>query len=124
MGYYNPKILIFVTVLTAAGVASIAPITGFMNARFQFVLYNSQYVDQETTTAGRNESVWQWLIVIFLTGVFVAIERIGMGIAGENLTFLVRRKLIRALLYKQLSWYDSETRAPGILCTNFAEDIS
>jgi len=58
-----------------------------------------------------------------LTGVFVAIERIGMGVAGENLTFSVRKELIRALLYKQLSWYDSESRAPGILCTNFAEDI-
>lgn len=47
-----------------------------------------------------------------------------MGIAGENLTFNVRKALIRSVLYKQLSWFDDEKRAPGVLLTNFAEDIS
>jgi ABC-type multidrug transport system fused ATPase/permease subunit len=40
------------------------------------------------------------------------------------LTFNVRKALIRSVLYKQLSWFDDERRAPGVLLTNFAEDIT
>ncbi len=60
----------------------------------------------------------------FLIGIFNAIERISIGVAGENLTFNVRCELVREILYKQLSWFDREERAPGVLTSILSEDIS
>jgi ABC-type multidrug transport system fused ATPase/permease subunit len=46
-----------------------------------------------------------------------------LGVAGENLTFNVRKDLIRGVIFKQLSWFDSEARAPGALTNVMSEDI-
>jgi ABC-type multidrug transport system fused ATPase/permease subunit len=46
------------------------------------------------------------------------------GIAGEHLTTNVRKELMEGIIYKQLSWFDSETKAPGMLTNIMAEDMS
>jgi ABC-type multidrug transport system fused ATPase/permease subunit len=46
------------------------------------------------------------------------------AITGENLTYNVRRDLIRGILFKQVSWFDRENRAPGILTSVLSEDVS
>lgn len=43
---------------------------------------------------------------------------------GENLTLKLRRKLFKGILYKQVSWFDNKNRAPGILTSVLAEDIT
>lgn len=43
---------------------------------------------------------------------------------GERLTANVRKSLIRAVMYKQLCWFDDERRAPGVLSSYFSEDIA
>ncbi len=46
------------------------------------------------------------------------------GITGENLTYNVRRDLLRGILFKQVQWFDREDRAPGILTNVLSEDVS
>jgi hypothetical protein len=46
-----------------------------------------------------------------------------IGVLGENLTFGVRKDLIRGILYKQLVWFDREKRAPGVLTSVMSEDV-
>jgi ABC-type multidrug transport system fused ATPase/permease subunit len=46
------------------------------------------------------------------------------SVAGENLTFDVRSRLYKSLIYKQVSWFDRKEKAPGILTSIFSEDIS
>ena len=43
---------------------------------------------------------------------------------GEKLTFEIRKELMRGVVFKQLSWFDNENRAPGILTNVFSEDVS
>jgi len=68
-----------------------------------------------------------WLLdfdLILLLCAFNSTERICLGVTGENLTFNVRKELVRGILYKQLSWFDREERAPGVLTNVLSEDIS
>ena len=39
------------------------------------------------------------------------------------MTLYLRHKLIESILHKQLSWFDREDRAPGILTNIIASDI-
>ncbi len=80
--------------------------------------FNPDFVKQ------RNEWLIYWCILCAVIGTFNAIERILIGVCGENLTFNVRGQLIRGIMYKQLSWFDQESRAPGVLTGVLAEDIS
>ena len=51
-------------------------------------------------------------------------ERSLFGVMGESLTFRVRKELIRGVIFKQLSWFDRESHAPGVLTNVFSEDVS
>lgn len=46
------------------------------------------------------------------------------GYIGENLTYYVRNKLFSGIIYKQVSWFDSKDRAPGILSNVLSEDVT
>lgn len=124
MSYYSPKVLMVVTFFTAFGVAAAFPLIGWFSARMQFVLYNYQYVDEDTYNENRAAAIWQWVLLTFVISCLIGIERISIGVAGENLTLAVRKLLLRSIIYKQLCWFDNESRAPGVLLTNFAEDIT
>ena len=43
---------------------------------------------------------------------------------GENLSYVLRIELIKGVVYKQISWFDREDRAPGILTGVFSENIT
>jgi ABC-type bacteriocin/lantibiotic exporter with double-glycine peptidase domain len=72
----------------------------------------------------RDNWIVYWILVILGISFFNGLERIMIGICGENLTFNVRKDLVRGILYKQLSWFDREERAPGVLTGILSEDIS
>ena len=40
------------------------------------------------------------------------------------MTFTLRVKLFRALMHKNIGWYDNKARAPGVLTNVITEDIS
>ena len=64
------------------------------------------------------------MIIVFCLGLVCGIERSLFGVLGETLTLNVRKDLIRGIIYKQLSWFDQEKRAPGVLTNIFSEDVS
>jgi ATP-binding cassette subfamily B (MDR/TAP) protein 1 len=72
----------------------------------------------------RNEWLIYWVILCCIIGIFNGLERTLIGVCGENLTYSVRLELIRSIMYKQLSWFDHESRAPGVLTGILSEDIS
>jgi len=64
-----------------------------------------------------------WLLVLFI-GLLNGLEKLAYGVAGEHLTHNVRKELLKGIIYKQISWFDSEKKAPGVLTNVMAEDIS
>jgi len=65
-----------------------------------------------------------WAILCASLGAIAATEKALFGVSGETLTAGVRKSLIRAVMYKQLSWFDDERRAPGVLSSYFSEDVA
>ena len=43
---------------------------------------------------------------------------------GEKLTLTLRIKIIEEILHKQISWFDREDRAPGIITNIIASNIA
>ena len=72
----------------------------------------------------RDQWIGYWIGIVCIVAIFTAIERSSIGVAGENLTLDVRKDLVSAILHKQLSWFDRESRAPGVLTKVLSEDIS
>lgn len=46
------------------------------------------------------------------------------GLTGEGLTTNVRIDLVKGIIYKQLCWFDSESKAPGVLTNVLSEDVT
>lgn len=65
-----------------------------------------------------------YLFFVLGFGFFKGSEQAMYGMAGEHLTTNVRKELMEGIIYKQLSWFDSETKAPGMLTNIMAEDMS
>lgn len=65
-----------------------------------------------------------WLLLCIAIGLMSGTERSLFGVMGESLTFRVRKELIRGVIFKQLSWFDRESHAPGVLTNVFSEDVS
>lgn len=60
----------------------------------------------------------------FLSMVISGAERSLFGVMGERLSYTLRLDLLEGVLYKQISWFDREERAPGILTNIMAENIT
>jgi len=46
------------------------------------------------------------------------------GFMGEKLTYFLRITIIEEILHKQISWFDREDRAPGILTNIISAEIA
>lgn len=121
LSYYNPKMFAVLTFLTAVINSGNFPILGLVVSKFQFILFKADY--DPNFVEDRNNWLVYWVLIICVIGVFSAAERMMLGVAGENLTNSVRKDLLRGIIYKQLSWFDSEKRAPGVLTNLMSEDI-
>ena len=44
-------------------------------------------------------------------------------VMGEAMTYKVRVELIRAIFHKQISWFDRESHAPGVITSVTSENI-
>ena len=42
---------------------------------------------------------------------------------GEAMTYKVRIELVRAILHKQISWFDRESHAPGVITSVTSENV-
>lgn len=120
--YYHPKIFAVLMCITAAINALAFPALGFIVAKVQMVLIQSPY--DPDWQSKRDELCIYWLFLCMLLGSFAGLEKAMFAITGENLTYNVRRDLMRGILYKQVEWFDRKERAPGILTNVLSEDVS
>lgn len=74
--------------------------------------------------ADRNDLTLKWGLVCLMIGALLSSEKMMFGITGENLTASVRVDLMKGMLFKQLCWFDSEKRAPGILTSIMSENVT
>lgn len=80
--------------------------------------YNPEWKDELNTL------LYYMLGLCFSLGGIAGIEKYMFSVTGENLTYNVRRELLRGIIYKQVQWFDRENRAPGILTNILSEDVS
>lgn len=80
-------------------------------------LYNPNY--------GKDRDYWcgMFLLLIVGIGIFSFLQKYVFMYVGENLTFEIRFKLFKGIIYKNISWFDNKNRAPGILSSVLSEDI-
>ena len=68
-----------------------------------------------------------WILFTLLLGVgaFIATYtyKVMFGVIGENLTYGVRQKLFRSLIYKHVGWFDVKKHSTGTLTTLLSEDV-
>jgi ATP-binding cassette, subfamily B (MDR/TAP), member 1 len=79
---------------------------------------NPDSVDQ------RNKWFLFFLFLCIIIGCIIGAEKLAFGVSGENLTSRVRKLLFRGIIYKQVSWFDDEQKAPGVLTTVLSEDVA
>lgn len=121
MSYYRPVILVVVMTIMA-GIYSLAfPALGLISAKYQYIMIENQFHDVRS-----KRDIWSlyWLLLCIGIGLMSATERSIFGVMGESLTYRVRKDLVRGVIYKQLSWFDRESHAPGVLTNVFSEDVS
>lgn len=58
--------------------------------------------------------------LIFIGGA----EKSLFGIMGEKMTAQLQIKLVEEIMHKQISWFDREDRAPGIITSVISSDIT
>ena len=62
-----------------------------------------------------------WIFALFF---IVVIEKGLFGAMGEKLTLNLRMLLVEEIMHKQISWFDNENRAPGIITNVIASNIA
>jgi ATP-binding cassette subfamily B (MDR/TAP) protein 1 len=72
----------------------------------------------------RNKWFLGFIFLCIAIGILVFLEKLMYGVSGENLTNRVRQLLFRGIIYKQVSWFDDEKKAPGVLTTVLSEDVA
>ena len=110
--------MIFLAFLSSTGL----PGVGFFIIKTQFVLY------QRATNDNWEADTGYWLawyagwifMIIFVVGAVKSL----FGYMGEKLTYQIRIKIVEEILHKQISWFDREDRAPGILTHIISADIT
>ena len=109
-------------VLLSAANAFAMPGVGFFVIRLQFTFYKAQN-NEDWETEARN---WIFAMVcwIFLLFTVKTFQRAIFGAMGEKLTLTLRIKIIEEILHKQISWFDREDRAPGIITNIIASNVA
>ena len=109
-------------VLESATNAFAMPGVGFFVIKLQFVFYRAQN-GEEWEEDARNWMLTMFGWIFFLFSV-KASQRAIFGAMGEKLTLTLRIKIIEEILHKQISWFDREDRAPGIITNIIASNIA
>ena len=65
-----------------------------------------------------------WCSFNIFSGIINGLHKSTFQIMGERLTYNLRLELLTAILYKQVSWFDREDRAPGILTNIMSENMT
>ena len=65
-----------------------------------------------------------WAGFSIISMLIAGFERSIFGVMGERLSYVIRTDLLKGIIYKQVSWFDREDRAPGILTNIMSENIT
>jgi ABC-type multidrug transport system fused ATPase/permease subunit len=111
---------VFVSLICAFG----WPAYGLIYSKLLFVMM--QFQDPRYTSFSDDRAFWcgMFLLLVLGLGLFFFIQKYIFFIAGENLTFDIRNLLYKGIIFKDISWFDSKDRAPGVLSNILSEDIS
>lgn len=126
MKYYRP-FWYAVAGFCASVIASLnLPVFGFVLSEFIFVLAKPISTEQEISEFQDARNFWTIMFVTLCLciGISTYCQKLCFGIGGENLTGTLRAKLFEAILHKNIGWFDSKNRAPGILTNIITEDIN
>jgi ATP-binding cassette, subfamily B (MDR/TAP), member 1 len=120
MSFYSPLWLglfgIVVSIVNAFGF----PIYGMIYAKLLFVLmvpFRPDYQEERDYWCG------MFLLLVFMIGIVGFLQKYIFMYIGENLTYTVRNQLYTGIIYKNIAWFDSKDKAPGILSSVLSEDI-
>ena len=121
MSHYNPKWLAVLGIIVSVLNATAFPLYGFIFSKILFVMMTHQL-----PTFHHDRDFWcgMFLLLCFCIGLLSFLQKYLFMYVGENLTFDIRNQLYQGIIYKQLSWFDSKDRAPGILSNVLSEDIN
>ena len=61
---------------------------------------------------------------IFIQIMVKGAEKTLFSVMGEKMTLEIRLKLIEEIMHKQISWFDREDRAPGVITKTISGDIA
>jgi ATP-binding cassette subfamily B (MDR/TAP) protein 1 len=80
-------------------------------------------------TVEKFRSTKNWLLLLWCAWTLISVlitgtERTLFGVMGERLSYVLRLDLLKGIMYKQVSWFDREDRAPGILTNIMSENIT
>ena len=124
MSFYRPMSLTFVGIIVSLICALGWPIYGLVYTKLLFIMM--QFQNPAYLTFPEDRAFWSgmFLLLVLGLGVFFFIQKYIFFYCGENLTFDIRNLLYRGIIYKDISWFDSKDRAPGVLSNILSEDIS
>lgn len=122
MSYYNPMPLAIASVFISIIGSFAFPIFGLIFSELMFVIIRGN--QSPTYIEDRNRMILNFLYMAVGMGIVGFLQKAVFSITGENLTYDVRSRLYRALIHKQVSWFDRKETAPGILTNILSEDIT
>ena len=121
LSYYTPHWAIAIMILLAIMNAITMPVIGFVITQQQFAFY-SRGSDPDWESDTIMFLCIQWAVVVWIL-IVASTERAIFGVMGEKLTQRIRLKILEEIMHKQVSWFDREDRAPGIITTILSSDL-
>ena len=101
------------------------PVVAYLIIQIQWACYSKSAVppnedwEEEALTFITIQACWVIIVLIVAGG-----EKAIFAVMGEKLTYNIRMSLIEEIMHKQISWFDREDRAPGILSNIISADIA
>ena len=119
---YEPKWVIALMIISALISACFVPVLAYL-----VVSLNITFLQSETNPDWEEDAkkwlIYKAILVLFMFTVS-SFEKTLFGAMGEKLTKNLRVKLIEEILHKQISWFDRQDRAPGIITNIISSDIT
>ena len=92
-------------------------------------LFEGNFFGDHVMTEEEFRTYSAWLLLAWCAWSLISMlisgsERSLFGVMGERLSYTLRTDLLRGIMYKQVSWFDREDRAPGILTNIMSENVT
>ena len=72
----------------------------------------------------KNSVLIIWAGVLLIMYIILSIRKTLFVRMSEGLTCSVRKELLKAIFHKQVSWFDNETHAPGVISSLMTDNIT